>query len=225
MALLGFADKLSGYSDDPTDVIEREFKTPEDRKWKEMIDSIVDHGFFVSNDRNLADNRERDCRQFYDPAWNIHTSWIVIPSKEKVFFDVKEVEEYPSRDALFNFLNSIPEDVERPKGYTKRLELEKGPRYHWSEFIVTRHKNHRVTVKMTQIVRSEPCFTNNFRELFSLKKVYFSKTIEKVYAIKGLSESERAELFQRDRTGIGEWYGGLPDFNTLITTKQVMMGE
>lgn len=225
MALLGFADKLSGYSDDPTDVIEREFKTPEDLKWKEMIDNVISHGFFVSSDRNLEDNRERDCRCFYDPAWKIDTSSITLPSKEKVFFDVREVKEYPSRDSLFNFLNSIPEDVQRPKGYTKRLELEVGPKFHWSEFIVTRHKNNRVTVKMTQIVRPWPCFTNDFRKLFSLKRVYFSKTIEKVYVIKGLSESERAELFQKDRNGIGEWYGGLPDFNALIATKQVVMGE
>lgn len=225
MALLGFADKLSGYSDDPTDIIETKFKTKEDLEWKEMIDGIIEHGFFISDDHDLEDVRERDCRQFYDPARKIDTGYINLPDGKRVFFDIREVKEYPSRNALFNFLNNIPEDVKRPKGYTKRLELETGPEYYWSEFIVTRHKNNRVTVKMTQIIKPESCFTNNFRELFSLKKVYFSKTIEKMYSIKGLSETERAELFQKDRYGIGEWYGGLPDFNELIATKQVVMGK
>lgn len=220
-----WGDKLSGDSDDPTDIIDREFKKPSDKEWKEMIDHVISDGFYVTSNNHLRDTREADCRCFYEPARRITTSRIILPHGETCFYDVDEVEDYPERHKLYDFLNSIPEDIKRPKGYAKKLEFydSKGPEYFWSMYTVTRHKNHRVTVEMTQIIRPESSFTNDFRRLFDEKLIFFSKTIEKTYNIKGLSEEERNELFNQDRYGIGEWYGYLPDFNKLIASKQIMV--
>lgn len=72
---------------------------------------------------------------------------------------------------------------------------------------------------MTQIIRLESSFTNEF---YLVKKNYFPfKNNKKTYNIKGLTEEERNELFNRDRYGIGEWYRYLPNFNKFITSKQI----